>query len=76
LPRLRCTYREFLAIIETHGFVLHRQGAGSHRRYRAVIGGAEHLVDVAPHSLNSEIPRGTLKAMIRQSGLPERLFRK
>jgi predicted RNA binding protein YcfA (HicA-like mRNA interferase family) len=43
LPRLRCTYREFIAIIEAHGFALHRHGAGSHRRYRAVIGGVEYI---------------------------------
>jgi predicted RNA binding protein YcfA (HicA-like mRNA interferase family) len=64
------------AIIEAHGFTKIRHGATSHRRYRAVIGGSERLVDVTPHNLNSDIPIGTLKAMIRQSGLPQHLFRK
>lgn len=59
-----------------HGFVLHRQGAGSHRRYRGIVEGQVRYVDFAAHSLNDEIKPGTLKSMIRQSGLSERLFRK
>jgi predicted RNA binding protein YcfA (HicA-like mRNA interferase family) len=76
LPRLKCTFREFIAIIEKHGFVLHRQGAGSHCRYRAVMDNEVRFVDVAAHNLNDEIALGTLNSMIRQSGLPKRLFRK
>lgn len=76
MPRLSCTFREFLAIIAAHGFVLHREGAGSHRRYRGIVGGVVRYVDIAAHNLNDEIKLGTLKSMIRQSGLPETLFRK
>jgi predicted RNA binding protein YcfA (HicA-like mRNA interferase family) len=73
---LRCSFREFIAIIEKHGFVLHRQGAGSHCRYRAVISGEVRYVDVAAHNLNDEIAQGTLNSMIRQCGLPKDMFRK
>jgi predicted RNA binding protein YcfA (HicA-like mRNA interferase family) len=34
------------------------------------------FVDVAPHQLGSEIKIGTLQSMIRQSGLPKKLFRR
>jgi len=76
LPRLSCSFREFLQILVAYGFVLHRQGAGSHKRYRGVIDGQVRYVDVAAHNLNDEVKPGTLKSMIRQSGLPEHLFRK
>jgi len=76
LPRLSCSFREFLEILLAHGFVLHRQGHGSHRRYRGVVDGEVRYVDFAAHNLGDEIKPGTLKSMIRQSGLPEHLFRK
>jgi predicted RNA binding protein YcfA (HicA-like mRNA interferase family) len=76
LPRLACTFRRFIEIISQHGFELHRQGATSHRRYRGVVDDKVRFVDLAAHSLNEEIRPGTLKSMIRQSGLPERLFRR
>ncbi|HYS48318.1 MAG TPA: type II toxin-antitoxin system HicA family toxin [Xanthobacteraceae bacterium] len=76
MPQLKCTFREFIAIIERHGFVLHRHGATSHRRYRGVVHGAVRFVDVAFHNSNDDIAPGTLKSMIRQSGLPKSLFRK
>ena len=34
------------------------------------------FVDVAPHSLKDDVPIGTLAQMIRQSGLPKKLFHK
>jgi predicted RNA binding protein YcfA (HicA-like mRNA interferase family) len=76
LPRVKCTFAEFIAIIEAHGFVLHRQGATSHRRYRGTIGGVVRMVDVAGHSMHDDITPGTLNSMIQQSGLPKNLFRK
>jgi predicted RNA binding protein YcfA (HicA-like mRNA interferase family) len=75
VPRLICTFRRFISIIESHGFVLHRSGATSHRRYKGVVDGQVRFVDVAAHNLNDEIRPGTLKSMIRQSGLSEKLFR-
>jgi hypothetical protein len=56
--------------------VLHRHGASSHRRYRGVVAGEVRFVDVAFHSISDEARPGTLGAMIRQSGLPKRLFMK
>jgi predicted RNA binding protein YcfA (HicA-like mRNA interferase family) len=76
VPRLKCTFREFIAIIEAHGFSLHRHGATSHRRYRGIIDGQVRFVDVAGHNDNDEIRPDTLASMIRQTGLSRRLFRK
>lgn len=76
MPRLVCTFRRFLDIILANGFALHREGATSHKRYRGLVGGEVHFVDVAAHNLSDEIRPGTLDAMIRQSGLPKKLFRK
>jgi len=60
VPRLKCTYREFLEIIDRQGFVLHRQDGGSHRRYRGVVGDSIRFVDVSYHALGDEVPVGTL----------------
>jgi predicted RNA binding protein YcfA (HicA-like mRNA interferase family) len=76
VPRLKCTYREFIAIIEAHGFELHRHGKSSHRRYIGIVDGETRFVDVAYHNIGDEILPKTLASMIRQSGLPKRLFRK
>jgi predicted RNA binding protein YcfA (HicA-like mRNA interferase family) len=74
VPRLKCTFRRFIEIIEAHGFVLQRQ-EGSHRRYRGEHGGQVWLVTVAFHAIGDEIKPETLASMIRQSGLPKKLFR-
>lgn len=76
MPRLVCTFGRFLDIILANGFELHREGATSHKRYRAVIDGQVRFVDFAAHSHHDEIATGTLKSMIRQSGLNQKLFRK
>ncbi|WP_414713021.1 type II toxin-antitoxin system HicA family toxin [Sphingopyxis sp.] len=76
MPRLKCTFQQFLDALLAHGFVLHRQGKGSHARYRGLVGGEVRLVDVAAHRWSDEIRPKTLKSMIRQSGLPESLFRR
>jgi predicted RNA binding protein YcfA (HicA-like mRNA interferase family) len=46
---------------------------GSHRQYRDPGG---NVVTVAYHNINAEILPKTLESMIRQSGLPKKLFRK
>lgn len=76
MPRLNCTFREFIAIILRHGFALGRHEGTSHRIYRGVVDGEPRIVVVAAHNLHDEIKPGTLDAMIRQSGLPKKLFRK
>ena len=76
MPRLKCTFRQFIDIIEMHGFVEHRHGATSHRRFRGAVGGRVRLVTVAYHGINDDILPKTLDSMIRQSGLPKVLFRR
>lgn len=75
MPRLSCSFDRFIAIIEAHGFSLHRHDGGSHRHYRGTVNGEVRLVTVAAHRLSDDIKPGTLNAMIRQSGLPKALFR-
>jgi predicted RNA binding protein YcfA (HicA-like mRNA interferase family) len=75
LPRLKCTYREFIEILDTHGFEAVRQGATSHARWRGIVGGKVMLVTVAGSGGDYVLP-DTLASMIRQSGLPKNLFRK
>ena len=65
--------REVIRILEQHGFHLVRQ-RGSHRRFVARVGGQPRLVTV-PGALGDELPKGTLAAVRRQSGLLADLFR-
>ena len=58
----------FLRILATHGFRFVSQ-RGCHAKYRDSNG---HTV-IVPHPRKS-IPIGTLRSMIRQSGLPNELF--
>ena len=75
MPRLKCTFREFIEILQRARFVETRVEA-SHRRYVGTVGGETKNVTVAFHNINDEIKPDTLASMIRQSGLPKRLFRK
>ncbi|WP_080582759.1 type II toxin-antitoxin system HicA family toxin [Sinorhizobium fredii] len=76
MPRLKCTGYDVIAILEARGFILHRHDGTSHRRYRGVVDGNVKYVDVAVHNLSDDIPVGTLGSIVRQSGLPKKLFRK
>ena len=67
-------FRDFIKILEDHGFELARQ-RGSHRTYKGYVGGEARVVSVACHRESDDIKRGTLSAMIRQAGLPKRAFR-
>ena len=67
-------FRDFLRILEDHGFDLARQ-RGSHRTYKGQVKGQIRIVVVACHSERDDIKPGTLSSMIRQSGLPKTLFR-
>jgi predicted RNA binding protein YcfA (HicA-like mRNA interferase family) len=58
----------FLGILTANGFSFISQ-RGSHTKYRDVLG---HTV-IVPHP-RKDIPVGTLRSMIRQSGLPKGLF--
>ncbi|MGC2411802.1 MAG: type II toxin-antitoxin system HicA family toxin [Stellaceae bacterium] len=68
-------FRDFIQIIEAVGFELKRT-ENSHRRYEGTVGGEIHLVTVAYHRIGDEILPKTFASMIRQSGLPKRLFRR
>ena len=78
MPRLKCTFREFIEIIEANGFeIVSGRTTGSHRQYkRSANKGETRLVTVAYHNINDDVLPGTLSSMIRQSGLPKRLLRK
>jgi predicted RNA binding protein YcfA (HicA-like mRNA interferase family) len=67
-------FRDLIRILEAHGFVLDRQ-RGSHRTYKGLVAGKMRVVTVACHRESDEVKRGTLSSMMRQSGLPKRLFR-
>ena len=67
-------FREFIGILEAHGFELKRT-VGSHRRYEGTVRGRIHLVTVAYHSPGDDIRPKTLASIIRQSGLPKQLFK-
>jgi predicted RNA binding protein YcfA (HicA-like mRNA interferase family) len=56
-------FRDFIRILEAHGFELKRT-AGSHRRYEGIVGGRIQLVTVAYHSAGDEIRPKTLASMI------------
>ena len=67
-------FRAFVRILLDHGFELDRQ-RGSHRVYKGIVDGQVRLVVVAGHRDSDDVKPGTLASMIRQSGLPRRLFR-
>ncbi len=69
------TFREFIRVLEAHGFELVRQRGTSHRIYKKVVRGKTRMVVVACHREGDDIRTGTLASMIRQSGLDKRLFR-
>lgn len=64
--------RDVIRILAEHGFKLTRQ-RGSHRHFAGFINGQRRLVTV-PGTDGEDIPKGTLSAIRRQSGLPRRLF--
>lgn len=53
-----------------------RHDASSHQRWRGIVEGEVRFVDLTPHSWHDDIPIKTLNSMIRQSGLPKKLFLK
>ena len=67
-------FRDFIRVLEQHGFVLDRQRS-SHRIYKGKVRGRTHIVTVAYHRESDDILPKTLASMIRQSGLDKRLFR-
>lgn len=64
----RLSSTDFLTIPKPQGFQIISK-RGSHAKYRDAEG---HTV-IVPHP-RKDIPIGTLRSMIRQSGLPKELF--
>lgn len=67
-------YRDFVRIIEAHGFAFDRQ-RGSHRQFKGTIAGRVELVTVDFSQPGQDISPRNLASMIRQSCLPKKLFR-
>ena len=59
-------------VLKRHGFVLSRQ-KGSHQQFVGVIRGEKRRITVVANQ--KSFAPGTLKSMIRQSGLAEEEFR-
>ena len=64
--------REVIRILERHGFQRVRQ-TGSHRRFQGTVNGQRRMVTVSGVE-GDEVPKGTLGAIRRQSGLPAHHF--
>lgn len=64
----RLSSHDFLRILSDHSFKFISQ-KGSHAKYRDTH---DHTV-IVPHP-RKDIPIGTVRSMIRQSGLPSELF--
>ncbi len=67
-------FNEFIRLLERNGFALDRQ-SGKARIYKGRVDGKVRLVSVHFHRGSNDIKLGTLISMIRQSGLPKKLFR-
>ena len=67
-------YRDFVPILAAHGFAVVRE-RGSHKQYQGVVDGRTMLVTVDYSQPGEDIQPRNLASMIRQSGLPKKLFR-
>ncbi|MBU1255436.1 type II toxin-antitoxin system HicA family toxin [Patescibacteria group bacterium] len=67
------TAKQTIKILEKHGFILSRQ-KGSHKIYRHSE--SKVIVPVSIHGGNKPIPIGTFLAIIKQSKIPKKEFKK
>ena len=67
-------YRDFVSILKEHGFELDRERA-THKQFKGVVAGQTRLVTVDYDQPGNDISPRNLASMIRQSGLPKKLFR-
>ncbi len=67
-------YREIVRILEANGFTIDRI-KGSHRQFKGVVGGVTQTVTVDFSQPSEDVMPRNLASMIRQSGLPKKLFR-
>ncbi|AWN50287.1 hypothetical protein DK419_27110 [Methylobacterium terrae] len=72
---MKCTFQDVRDILHAHGFVLVRQNGTSHAQYRGVVNGEVRMTTVAGKP-SDDVNPDTLSSIIRQSGLPKKLFRK
>lgn len=68
------TFDAVLKILLDHGFEFDRQ-KGSHRTYKGTVNGQTQVVTLAGHKGKEIVKPRTLASIIRQSGLPKKLFR-
>jgi predicted RNA binding protein YcfA (HicA-like mRNA interferase family) len=72
LGKLRVlTAREVVRILEANGYAAIRQ-TGSHLMMQGVAFGKSRTVPVPMH--RRDMPEGTLRSIIKRSGLPRELF--
>ena len=64
--------REVESVLKRHGFECMR-ASGSHFQW---VNRATRKLVTIPHHGNSKLQQGTLKSIVKQSGLDEMMFRK
>ena len=70
-------YRKVVKILRKLGFLPRGNKAGSHQTWTKTVDKLSFAVTVADHGTqNKDVPDGTLKSMIRQSGLTKADFYK
>ena len=69
-------YREVLRILRDNGFSYKRDGKGKHTIWEGKHSGKTYVVTLSYDQEGNDVPKGTLDNIIRQSGLPKKLFRK
>ncbi len=67
-------YRQIIEILKAHGFAEVRC-TGSHHMYEGYVDGMRQVVTVRYSQLGEDIMPKNLASMIRQSGLPKKVFR-
>ncbi len=65
--------RDFVKILEANGFYFKDQ-RGSHQKYEGHVGGERRMVTVDGNGGMDILPNN-FQSMIRQSGLPKKLFK-
>lgn len=68
-------YRQFIKILGANGFYKLKRTRGSHSYYEGFVGKRRQVVTVAYRQLSEDIRKDNLASMIRQSGLPKKIFR-
>ena len=67
------SFRDMIRFLESRGFELFRQ-SGSARTYKGMIKGQIRVVTIHYHRGGDDIKPGTLRSIIRQSGIPKKDF--